>query len=231
MKRKNREVGGLLQQTLGRRVESCKAKYSSAEEIAKHLRSSYSDYHRTKHQTLIRLVHNALNNTSDNDESDTGESYGKKSKKMDVEQEKEEILQTTTTNSCNSVLASDSVIKKGDSDLASDSVMFKDLGGMKNVIEELKTMVLWPIFNPNMCKLLGVKPIGGVLLHGLPGCGKTILAHAIANETGYNFYPTSSTQLVSGISGLLLFCFKLNSLNHLNLFLCLKCICLFVLVN
>ncbi|CAK8576775.1 unnamed protein product [Lathyrus sativus] len=252
MKRKNIE-GGFLQQTLRRRVESCKAKYSSTpENIVKYLRSTYSDYHRTKPETLIRLVRKALNTTHNND-SDNGESDGKKSKKMDVEQEKEEILQMTTTptscdssvlasdgekvrkkesscdssvlasdgekvrkkeSSCNSsVLASDGEkVRKKESScnssvLASDGEkvrkkepMFKDLGGMKNVIEELKNKILWPMFNPNMSKL-GGKPIGGVLLHGLPGCGKTRLAHAIANETGYNFYSTSATQFVSGISG------------------------------
>ncbi|CAK8576986.1 unnamed protein product [Lathyrus sativus] len=201
MKRKNGEEGGLFLQTLRRRVESYTANNSSAEaeEIVNHLRSTYSDYHRTKRQELIRLVLKAIkviNKTSHNNDIDNGESHDscrKKSKKIDIEQEKEEILpMTTTSTSCNSVLDSDSVRKK--------EPMFKDLGGMKNVIEELKTKILWPIFNPNMFKL-GGKPIGGVLLHGLPGCGKTRLAHAIANETGYNFYPTSATQFVSGISG------------------------------
>ncbi|MCI12425.1 cell division control protein 48 C-like, partial [Trifolium medium] len=78
--------------------------------------------------------------------------------------------------------------------------MFKDLGGMKEILEELIT-ILVPLFNPKLRRELGVKPIGGILLHGVPGCGKTRLAHAIAYETGYNFYPTSATAIVSGVSG------------------------------
>ncbi|RYR19734.1 hypothetical protein Ahy_B03g064611 [Arachis hypogaea] len=44
-------------------------------------------------------------------------------------------------------------------------------------------------------------PTTGILLHGPPGCGKTTLAHAIANETRVPFYPISATELVSGVSG------------------------------
>ncbi|GMP40530.1 hypothetical protein CsSME_00010947 [Camellia sinensis var. sinensis] len=43
--------------------------------------------------------------------------------------------------------------------------------------------------------------MAGILLHGPPGCGKTKLAHAIANETGVPFYKISATELVSGVSG------------------------------
>ncbi|MCL7023257.1 hypothetical protein MKW94_015573 [Papaver nudicaule] len=48
---------------------------------------------------------------------------------------------------------------------------------------------------------LGVKPLSGILLHGPPGCGKTKLAHAIANEAGIPFYKISATEVVSGVSG------------------------------
>lgn len=48
---------------------------------------------------------------------------------------------------------------------------------------------------------LGVTPPRGVLLHGPPGCGKTALAHAIANETGVPFLRISAPEVVSGMSG------------------------------
>ncbi|KAK8483663.1 hypothetical protein V6N11_061646 [Hibiscus sabdariffa] len=47
----------------------------------------------------------------------------------------------------------------------------------------------------------GPRPMAGILLHGPPGCGKTKLAHAIANETGVPFYKISATEVVSGVSG------------------------------
>ncbi|CAL1372506.1 unnamed protein product [Linum trigynum] len=78
---------------------------------------------------------------------------------------------------------------------------FKDFGGLKKVLEDLETEVLMPLFHPHLMRRLGVKPISGVLLHGPPGCGKTKLAHAIANETGVPFFKISATEAVSGVSG------------------------------
>ncbi|KAI3818638.1 hypothetical protein L1987_12453 [Smallanthus sonchifolius] len=82
-----------------------------------------------------------------------------------------------------------------------DGPRFKDLGGMDAVLDELKMEVIVPLFHPELPRELGVRPMVGILLHGPPGCGKTKLAHAIANETGVPFYKISATELVSGISG------------------------------
>ncbi|KAK6144776.1 hypothetical protein DH2020_021596 [Rehmannia glutinosa] len=79
--------------------------------------------------------------------------------------------------------------------------MFKDLGGMSGVIEELKMEIIVPLYHPQLPRHLGVTPVTGILLNGPPGCGKTKLAHAIANETGMQFYKVSATELVSGVSG------------------------------
>ena len=72
-----------------------------------------------------------------------------------------------------------------------DGPRFKDLGGMKEVLEEPKNEVIVPLFHPQLPRQLGVRPMAGILLHGPPGCGKTKLAHAIANETGLPFYHIS----------------------------------------
>ncbi|KAK9065388.1 hypothetical protein SSX86_016771 [Deinandra increscens subsp. villosa] len=82
-----------------------------------------------------------------------------------------------------------------------DGPRFKDLGGMDAVLDELKMEVIVPLYHPELPLRLGVRPMAGILLHGPPGCGKTKLAHAIANETGVPFYKISATELVSGISG------------------------------
>ncbi|KAK4490798.1 hypothetical protein RD792_001511 [Penstemon davidsonii] len=99
-----------------------------------------------------------------------------------------------------------SEINKSDNNSSKDSEesigpMFKDLGGMSEVIEELKMEVIVPLYHPQLPRYLGVKPMAGILLHGPPGCGKTKLAHAIANETKTPFYKISATELVSGVSG------------------------------
>ncbi|XP_076907555.1 cell division control protein 48 homolog C-like [Bidens hawaiensis] len=89
----------------------------------------------------------------------------------------------------------------GDANGKDDGPMFKDLGGMDAVLDELKMEVIVPLYHHELPRRLGVRPMSGILLHGPPGCGKTKLAHAIANETGCPFYKISATELVSGISG------------------------------
>nr|CAB3481097.1 unnamed protein product [Digitaria exilis] len=77
---------------------------------------------------------------------------------------------------------------------------FDDLGGMEQVIEQLLVEVVVPLCSPELPHYLGVRPVSGLLLHGPPGCGKTTLAHAIANETGVPFYKISAPDIVSGVS-------------------------------
>ncbi|TYK20523.1 cell division control protein 48-like protein C-like [Cucumis melo var. makuwa] len=89
---------------------------------------------------------------------------------------------------------------------------FKDLGGMKSVLDELKMEVIVPLYHPQLPLWLGVRPMAGILLHGPPGCGKTKLAHAIANETRVPFYKISATEIVSGVSGTFSSC--TNSRNY-----------------
>jgi ribosome biogenesis ATPase len=80
--------------------------------------------------------------------------------------------------------------------------MFKDLVGneMKKIIKELKITVKL-LRQPELIKDFGMKPKRGILLHGPPGCGKTRLAHAIANEAEVPFYPISATDFVTGVTG------------------------------
>lgn len=80
--------------------------------------------------------------------------------------------------------------------------LFKDLGGMGGVLELLKMEILFPLHNPQVPQWLGVRQAAGILLHGPPGCGKTRLAYAIANETGLPFYQISATEVISGVSGM-----------------------------
>ncbi|KAF2578440.1 hypothetical protein F2Q68_00002527 [Brassica cretica] len=78
---------------------------------------------------------------------------------------------------------------------------FKDFGGIKKVLDDLENYILFPLLNPPPFMTMGVKPPSGILFHGPPGCGKTQLANAIANEVGVPFYQISATEVVSGVSG------------------------------
>jgi ribosome biogenesis ATPase len=72
---------------------------------------------------------------------------------------------------------------------------------MEEVLREVRELVERPLRHPEVYAWLGVEPPRGVLLHGPPGCGKTALAHAVANECGVPFLRVAAPELVSGMSG------------------------------
>ncbi|KAI0636306.1 AAA-domain-containing protein [Trametes polyzona] len=76
-----------------------------------------------------------------------------------------------------------------------------DLGGVDQCIEKMLELVAMPLCHPEIYLHTGVQPPRGVLLHGPPGCGKTMLAHAIAGELGVPFINVSAPSVVSGMSG------------------------------
>jgi ribosome biogenesis ATPase len=81
------------------------------------------------------------------------------------------------------------------------SVTLSDLGGIDGTVERLLELIGLPILHPEIFEFTGLKPIRGLLLCGPPGCGKTMLANAIANQLGVRLINVSSTSIVSGMSG------------------------------
>ncbi|TPX38068.1 hypothetical protein SmJEL517_g00083 [Synchytrium microbalum] len=81
------------------------------------------------------------------------------------------------------------------------TVKLSDLGGIENHIEEVLQLIGMPLKYPEVYTHLGIQPPRGILLHGPPGCGKTMLAHAIAGEAGVPFITISAPSVVSGMSG------------------------------
>ncbi len=76
-------------------------------------------------------------------------------------------------------------------------VRWSDIGGLESVKQELREAVEWPLKYPDRFKKLGIKPPKGVLLYGPPGCGKTLLAKAVATESEANFIAVRGPELMS----------------------------------
>ena len=80
-------------------------------------------------------------------------------------------------------------------------VTYEDIGGMKDVIQKIREMVELPLKHPELFERLGIDPPKGVLLYGPPGCGKTLLAKAVANESDANFYSINGPEIMSKYYG------------------------------
>ncbi len=80
-------------------------------------------------------------------------------------------------------------------------VRFSDVGGLKEQIRELREAIELPLKNPELFRELGIEPPKGVLLYGPPGCGKTLLAKALAGETNATFIHVVGSELVHKFIG------------------------------
>jgi len=77
------------------------------------------------------------------------------------------------------------------------NVHWEDIGGLEEVKQKLKEMIEWPLKKPEKFKKIGIKPPRGILLYGPPGCGKTLLAKAVATESGANFISIRGPEVFS----------------------------------
>uniref|UniRef100_A0A3Q3MG42 AFG2 AAA ATPase homolog A n=1 Tax=Labrus bergylta TaxID=56723 RepID=A0A3Q3MG42_9LABR len=80
-------------------------------------------------------------------------------------------------------------------------VRWSDVGGMEEVKLKLKQAVEWPLTHPEAFTRMGIQPPKGVLLYGPPGCSKTMIAKALANESGLNFLAIKGPELLSKYVG------------------------------
>ncbi len=77
------------------------------------------------------------------------------------------------------------------------NVKWSDIGGVEEVKQSLKEAIEWPLKYADVFSRMGIHPPKGILLFGPPGCGKTLLAKAIANESGANFISVKGPELLS----------------------------------
>jgi len=80
-------------------------------------------------------------------------------------------------------------------------VTYEDIGGLHGEIQRIREMVELPLRHPELFQRLGIEPPKGVFLYGPPGCGKTLVAKAVANESDANFYVISGPEIMSKYYG------------------------------
>ncbi len=80
-------------------------------------------------------------------------------------------------------------------------ITYEDIGDLEEAKQRIREMIELPLKHPELFRHLGIEPPKGVLLHGPPGCGKTLLAKAVANETGAHFLAINGPEIMSKFYG------------------------------
>jgi len=80
-------------------------------------------------------------------------------------------------------------------------ITYEDIGGLHKEIQKIREMIELPLKYPEVFDRLGIEAPKGVLLHGPPGCGKTLIARAVANETDAHFFHISGPEVIHKFYG------------------------------
>ena len=80
-------------------------------------------------------------------------------------------------------------------------ITYDEIGGLKEQINRLREIVELPLRNPEVFAKLGIEPHSGILMYGSPGCGKTLIAKALASESAANFYIINGPEIVNKYYG------------------------------
>ncbi|MCX8169933.1 MAG: proteasome-activating nucleotidase, partial [Candidatus Methanomethyliaceae archaeon] len=85
--------------------------------------------------------------------------------------------------------------------LEAPKVSYEEIGGLHEQIKELRELIEIPLLRPDLFEKVGIDPPKGVLLYGPPGCGKTLLAKAVASQTRATFIKVVASELVQKYIG------------------------------
>ena len=115
------------------------------------------------------------------------------------------VVETDPAEYC--IVAPDTVIHcegepiKREDEEKMDDVGYDDIGGVRKQLANIRELVELPLRHPQLFKSIGVKPPRGILLFGPPGSGKTLIARAVANETGAFFFLINGPEIMSKLAG------------------------------
>ncbi|KAA8499724.1 Cell division cycle protein 48-like [Porphyridium purpureum] len=115
------------------------------------------------------------------------------------------IVETDPEEFC--IVAPDTVIHcegeaiKREDEERLDDVGYDDIGGVRKQLAQIRELVELPLRHPQLFKSVGVKPPRGILMYGPPGSGKTLIARAVANETGAFFFLINGPEIMSKLAG------------------------------
>jgi transitional endoplasmic reticulum ATPase len=93
------------------------------------------------------------------------------------------------------------VVGESCQDKVARPVSYEDIGGLKPQLRRIREMIELPLRHPEIFERLGIDAPKGVLLYGPPGCGKTLIARAIAHETEASFFSVSGPEVVHKFYG------------------------------
>ena len=118
---------------------------------------------------------------------------------LDSEKIPEEVLRKLEVTTADFIAASREVFPSAmrEISLETANVVWSDIGGAKDAVRDVRESVEFPLTKKETFAKLGIRPPKGVLLYGPPGTGKTMIAKAVANESGANFIAIKGPELLS----------------------------------
>ncbi len=93
------------------------------------------------------------------------------------------------------------IVEEGGGGARRERITYEDIGGLHRETQKIREMIELPLKYPEVFEQLGIDAPKGVFLHGPPGCGKTLIARAVANETDAQFFTLSGPEIMHKFYG------------------------------